>query len=261
MRLSEFGDLSWVPSLYHIYLRKYLVFFYKLFGYYKLWVPCFTRFLEQTAQKTYMECCSGAGDPLPLIVGQTENQTTANKKFLLSDIQPHSQFTEHFNNNEDSPFHYIESSIDITLEQNNHPHPKIFINSFHHLTPEQVDNLLINNLKNGYSLLILEYVRKTPMGYLSMLISPLIIALTLPFVVSPRHLPVMALFTYLLPLFPLMLLWDGIISCAHEYNGHDLEKIVEKNQLKANINWTIKRSLFYPAGVSCIIVQPKLDIT
>ena len=252
MRFVEFGDLSIVPDLYHVYLRRYLVFFYKVFGYYKLWVPAFSDFIANINSKKLMECCSGAGDPLVLIDSQLNKQRFADVSFLLSDIQPHSEFVDKFNKSDDARFRYIEQSIDVTKTKEEFNYPKIFINSFHHLSPVQVEGVLKENFDARNEIIIMEYVRNSFLGYLSMFVGPLVVLLTLPFIVRLKHLPVMVLFTYIIPLFPLMMLWDGVVSCKHEYSVGRLKKIIELAGLKFKINRTVKRSLMYPAGVSVI---------
>lgn len=253
MRLFEFGDLDCVPDLYHVYLRKYLVFFYKAFGYYNLWVPGFTNFVKKLKKKELMECCSGAGEPLQLIDARLDTNQVGSLSYLLSDIRPNPEIVDKFNQ-EGLRFRYVSDSVDVTQDLEKFDCPKIFINSFHHFTNEQVEKIFLNNFKRKNEIIILEYVSKSFLGFFSMLVGPIVVIFTLPFVVKLRHLPVMMVFTYILPLFPLMMLWDGIISCLHEYSESNLKAIVKKlgYDLDVNVDVDFKRSVFYPAGVSVI---------
>ncbi len=254
MRLFEFGDLDVIPDYYHVYLRNYLTFFYKLFGYYKLWVPAFSEFIREVDSRKFMECCSGAGEALKLVASELDKKEFEDIEFLLSDIKPHPEFVKKINQSNDLSFRYIDKAIDVTKIEDDFNYPKIFINSFHHLSVEQVEKIFKVNFDQGNEIIVMEYVRNTLMGYLSMLMGPIIVFLTLPFVVRLKHLPLMAIFTYLIPLFPLMMLWDGCVSCLHEYSEKKLTQIVRRlNYSNVNIKASIKRNLFYPAGVSVII--------
>jgi len=255
MRLFEFGDLKEMPSLYHLYLRRYLVFFYKVFGYYKLWVPAFSDFLEETKAEKIMECCSGAGEALELLESQLDSTQFNSVHYLLSDIQPRFEFVSKFNLEKEGRFHYIAESVDVTQLKVDLDCPKVFINSFHHFSQPQVENIFKSVLGNGNEILILEYVRNSLLGYLSMLMGPIVVLLTLPFVVKPKHFPIMALFTYLVPLFPLMVLWDGMVSCMHEYNAKQLRGIATGLGMEVTVKSSVTRSLFYPAGVSAIVIM------
>ncbi|MCQ8129164.1 hypothetical protein [Methylomonas rivi] len=254
MRLFEFGDLDGVSNLYHIYLREYLVFFYKVFGYYKLWVPSFSNFIKRVGKNKYLECCSGAGEPLTLIDSQLDKNEVGLVNYLLSDIRPNPDVVNKFNQNQLSRFRYIENPVDVTQDLDKFDCPKIFINSFHHFSKKQVEKILINNFKNKNEIVVLEYVSNSLLGYLSMTVGPLVVFLTLPFLVKLRHLPIMALFTYVFPLFPLMMLWDGIVSCLHEHSVEDLKQIVNKLGLDIEISAEKKRSMLYPAGVSFLTI-------
>lgn len=250
MRLFEFGDLPWVPSLYHIYLRKYLIIFYKIFGYYKLWVPGLQAFIQQTNSDCYMEYCSGSGEALQLIHQHLDKNTEQQPKFLLSDIQPHPEFVAAVNSSENSDFHYIEQPINAVEHYADYNVPKLFINSFHHFASEQARKILLNNLNNNNEVIIFEYVRNTPLGYLSMLIGPVVVFFTLPFVVKLKDLPLAALFTYIIPLSLLMIFWDGLVSCKHEYSEKKLRELVSDVDVPVKVSNKISRNLFYPMGVS-----------
>ncbi|PPD20322.1 MAG: hypothetical protein CTY22_04695 [Methylomonas sp.] len=252
MRLFEFGDMDMVPELYHVYLRKYLTFFYKAFGYHRLWVPGFAEFILKIKKQDLMECCSGSGDVLLMIDAELDESKFKNIRYILSDIRPNPEFCGRINLMPGDRFKYLNESVDIVSKHAEYSYPKIFINSFHHFSKEQVVGIFNANLGNNNEIIIMEYVRKSFLGFLSMVVGPLVVFLTLPFVVRLKHLPVMAFFTYLLPIFPLMMLWDGIVSCLHEYSDKEIKQIIDEMGYKVNIKSSVKRNLLYPAGVSVI---------
>ena len=257
MRLFEFGDLHWVPEWYHVHMRRYLVFYYRLFGYFKLWIPAIAEFMNNTDSRSYLECCAGSGEVLGLVVTKLPKNLVRDKDFILTDISPMPEFVKQINAGEDSRIRYYESPVDATRIPRPLNYPRIFINSFHHFGPASATRIIRSGIEDGQGIIILEYVRHSILGYASMLAGSLMILLTLPFVVKPRQLPLMALLTYLLPLFPLMFLWDGIVSCLRVYRPKDLATIVSEENIPARISSFNKRSLLYPAGVSAITILPK----
>lgn len=248
MRLFEFGDLKITPAIYRKYLREYLFFFYKIFGYYRLWLPYVSAFIIRTNKKVLMEHCSGDGRVLLLIESQLFGREFDEISYIQSDIRP--DFFAKKINQLNSKFHYIEKKVDATRCNDYNKHPKIFINSFHHFTREQALKILEKNLKNRNEVIILEYCRNSILGYLSMFISLPVIFVTLPFRTDTKDLPMMFLFTYALPLFPLMVLWDGIISCLRSYSNMELAKIIYETGIEAKLTTYIKSSIGYPAGVT-----------
>lgn len=257
VRLFEFGDLDWVPDWYHVNLRKYLIFFYKAFGYFKLWIPSTVEFLDRSKSDTFLELGSGGGEPLALVVSEIPADKVAGKRFILSDINPVQEFVDRTNSQTESPFKYHPEAVDATAIPAELAHPRIFINSFHHFTPEQVVQVVASSVAQKQPMLVLEYVRNTPTGYLSMLTGPLVLILTVPFVVSRKDLLPLLLFTYLIPIFPLMFFWDGIVSCARMYSPQALQRIVADSGAQAEVTGYVKRSLLYPAGVTAVHIWPK----
>lgn len=256
MRLFEFGDMKWTPDWYHLYMRRYLVFYYRLFRYFRLWTPAISRFFESTGARSYLECCSGSGKVLELVISDLPEALLDGKSFILSDLNLLPEFVGQVNSIPDSKIRYYELPVDATRIPENLNYPRIFINSFHHFSPDDARQIIQSSIQSGQGLLILEYVRHSVLGYLSMLTGSSLILATLPFVVMPRHLPLMALFTYILPVFPLMFLWDGIVSCMRTYSPVEITRIISEHGIPARTSDYTKRSLLYPAGVSAISILP-----
>ena len=103
----------------------------------------------------------------------------------------------------------------------------------------------------------MEYVNTSILGFFSVLLGSLSIFVILPFFVKLKHLPLMMLFTYIIPIFPLMVLWDGVISCLHVYNKKDFINIINKNELKVQLISYKKRSFLFPAGVTAFYIIPQ----
>jgi hypothetical protein len=237
-------------------MRRYLVFYYRLFRYYKLWIPAISEFIERTGSRSYLECCSGSGEILGLVVSNIPGKIADDRNFILSDIKPLPEFVNKINADRDSKIRYNETPLDATQIPAELNYPRIFINSFHHFAPETASRIIQSSVQDGQGIIILEYVRHSPLGYLSMLAGSLIILVTLPFVVAPRRLFLMALLTYAIPLFPLMFLWDGVVSCLRVYRPEELSSIATEAGISVEISSVVKRSLLYPAGVSATCIFP-----
>jgi SAM-dependent methyltransferase len=255
-RWFEFGDKDWVPSWYHLYLRKYLVFFYKVFGYHKLWLPALSKFIEASGRKEFLELGSGGGEVMRMLVTRLPEELTSGKRFYLSDINPLPELVEHVNAGDVHSVSYIAEPVNALEIPDSLNFPRIFTNSFHHFRPEEVGQIVKQSAKLGTPVLVLEYVRNTPLAYLSMLMGPLVTVLTMPFIAKLRDLPVMLIFTYLIPLFPLMFFWDGLVSCARAYTRKDIEEITSNLGDDICIDFYVQRNLFYPAGVTAISISP-----
>ena len=261
-KLFEFGDLFWVPEFYHAFLRRFMGALYKIFGYHKLWMPELNAFIEKSGGKV-LDPCAGSGYVDALLIKEMKQQDL---QFYLSDFMIHKnpEFREHINNLDDPRIHYLEQSIDVLQDNPDFRCPKIFINAFHHFDDEQVAQICKLNLSHGDDILVLEYCDNAFVSYLSMLFGPLIAMILLPFITERRQLLVTAVFTYLIPIVPLMLLWDGLVSNLRCYSHRSLKNIVHNAGFtSAEVKTTFRRSLLYPAGVTShhIVASPETKKT
>jgi len=248
MRLTEFGDLNWVPHIYHYYLRIYSLFFIRFIGYDKMWAKQTEAFLKRVKAKSVIEYGSGSGEPLLRTVSKIKSPALKSLNYTMSDLRPLPEFVDKVNNHLPENFSYIKEPVDASTHRPQKGQAVVFINSFHHLPPETAKRVIKNNLENGNEMLILEYVRNSFLAHVSMVFGPLIVMLTVPFVVKLKHLPIAILFTYLIPIFPLMLLWDGLVSGLSAYNEKFFRNAIEDLNCHAEVSTNIERSLLYPSG-------------
>ena len=254
----EFGDQAWVPEFYHSVLRDFMGALYKAFGHHKLWTQAILDLCENNPNKTIKDPCAGSGHVNLMI--RTALPASFTGSFELSDlmIEKNIEFAKQINALKDSGISYKLQPTDATKSTPEDHSPKLFINSFHHFDHDQVGQILKHNAENGNDILILEYCRKSPDSLIAMFFGPVLFLLFLPFIWNRKNRLPCVLFTYLLPLIPLMLLWDGIISCLRTYSAKDLHAILERENIPHEpIRSSLKRSALYPSGVTSTSVRFK----
>lgn len=256
-RFFEFCDQAWAPQWYQEGLHDYLIFFYRTFGYHKLWQSSLKDFFDKEKQDKVLECCAGNGHCLPMIFDEGAEEFMGDKQMVMSDLYPHAESVEAFK--ESKHFSYYPDPVDVNAIPKELDHSKVFINSFHHLPPQVAQEVLQDSLDKGNQVLILEYVDHNPVTYISMLFGALTTFLTVPFVVKGSNKWKAMFFTYLIPLFPLMLWWDGWVSCWRSYQKKDIHDMMGESAKDLEIIGERKRSLLYPAGVTSTLVSVAED--
>ncbi|MCB0422148.1 MAG: hypothetical protein KDD61_14210, partial [Bdellovibrionales bacterium] len=257
-RLFEFGDQKWVPEWYHDGLHDYLLFFYRTFSYHKLWREDLEHFIESEKNEFVLECCAGLGECLPMVLEDSSVLQRNHKRVLFSDLFPHKRAVEKF---KDSNFYsYCSFSVDATEVPKSLETSKVFINSFHHLNPKVAKKVLLDSIESNNRVLVLEYVSNSIVAYLTMVCGASLTFVTLPFVVQRKNLFFSAFFTYIVPLFPIMLLWDGLVSCFRHYSLKEIKKLLGAENANLDFTMNQKRSLFLPSGVSAILIKPKKEV-
>ena len=98
--------------------------------------------------------------------------------------------------------------------------------SFHHFPPHEARAILQNAVDAGEGIGIFEITQRAPLTIGLMFAWAL-----MPFACTPWIRPFRwsrLLWTYLIPIIPLVLLFDGVVSCLRTYRPQELRDIVEK---------------------------------
>jgi hypothetical protein len=108
---------------------------------------------------------------------------------------------------------------------------RTMFSSFHHFSPEEARAILQNAVEAGQGIGIFEITRRAPSTIALMF--PWAIML---FVFTPLIRPFRwsrLLCTYVVPIIPLVLLFDGVVSCLRTYQPQELREMV-KNWPESN---------------------------
>ncbi|MHC4504392.1 MAG: class I SAM-dependent methyltransferase, partial [Planctomycetota bacterium] len=97
--------------------------------------------------------------------------------------------------------------------------------SFHHFPPEKARAILADAVRNRQGIAVLEFTRRSPLALLMMPLAVVLILAITPFVRPFRWSRL--LFTYLIPIIPLVGLLDGMVSCLRTYSPRELRELVD----------------------------------
>lgn len=253
----EFGDINSIPKFYHNYLRTLMSLLYEYFKIHTLWLPVIREFSQTAKSEVIMDPCAGSGHVNYLLEKELHNENEI--KFILSDFMTERapMFSKQINEQENPRLKYIERSIDVlNMKEDELKIPKMFINSFHHFDKEQVGKILKTHSVSGTNILVLEYCRKSFLNFVSIFLGPIIGMLLFPFIVKKQDFILSFIFVFLIPIVPLMLLWDGIVSSLRTYSVEDLKKILNEIGVENyEIKGYQKSSILYPSGVTAISIK------
>lgn len=111
----------------------------------------------------------------------------------------------------------------------------VSVNSFHQLRPKDAKNLLETIAENGHSIAVLEGNNDSLWQVVGMTIFvPLTVLLTAPFVKPFRFGRL--IFTYLIPILPIITLIDGFLALFKLYAPIDLDELTSSISIK-NYEW------------------------
>jgi hypothetical protein len=96
-------------------------------------------------------------------------------------------------------------------------------------------------------------VERSVLGLAGVLLSPLLVWLVTPFLrpVSPARLAC----PYLLPIAPLLVLWDGVVSVLRRYRPDELLALCR--DLPGSLEWRVERSRRHGPAATFLVGTPR----
>lgn len=225
LHLFELEDFPWFPSLIRDAGTAYIRFMGERIGAPEAFAPLLARVLRTTGERRLVDLCSGGGGPTPRVVevlGQDGLEVTA----TLTDFHPNVPDLEATASAAPERLSFDRTPVDATRVPSRLAGARTLFNAFHHFRPEQAERILRDAVETGQPVAIFESVNRRPAALLGMLLQPLAVLLVLPFLRPFRWqwLPL----TYVLPVIPLFVAWDGFVSCLRVYSPDELRALVAR---------------------------------
>jgi len=108
--------------------------------------------------------------------------------------------------------------------------------SLHHFRPEEVEQIFKNAVNSGAPIAIFEAQRRDVEHVVRFSLSPIAVLLITP-IVRPFSIS-RFIFTYLIPLVPFVVFWDGVVSVFRTYSNEELERIAKSVDANDEFLWS-----------------------
>jgi hypothetical protein len=143
----------------------------------------------------------------------------------LTDKYPNLQAFENIEAVSENHVSFYRGSVDATRVPPELEGLRTIFTSFHHFPPEEARSILQNAVDARQGIGIFEITRRTPFSIVLMFLWALTPFALIPFVRPFRWSRL--LWTYVIPIIPLVLLFDGVVSCLRTYQPQELNAFVE----------------------------------
>lgn len=253
IHLFEFEDLTWFPGSLRNYGTDFLQFLANRTRMYKPVVPLLVAALLKTRSDHMIDLASGGGGGL-IWINDEIKKTLPGLKVVLTDYFPNVDAFEYTKKQSDN-FSYVHTSVDARNVPEKLKGFRTQFLSFHHFTPADAKQILQNALDSNNGIAIFEAQERSVPGVLAMLFSPLTLFLATPFIRPFRAGRIF--FTYIVPVVPLFVLWDGVVSALRTYSVKEMTSLVDSLKNKDAFDWDIGRKRSGPSAVLYLIGTPK----
>ena len=254
----EFEDFSWFPKA----LRNFMTDFYHSqmiqFNLYYPAVEHIAKLVESTGISNTIDLCSGGTGPNALIQKQLKDEYQQEVHITLTDKFPNLPAFEKIREVNPQHIDFQQQSIDATDVPDQLKGIRTMFSCFHHFRPEQAKNILQDAVNKQAPIAIFELANRSIPAHLHTLLgTPLGITFTTPFL-KPFNIPRL-LFTYLIPIIPLAIIWDGIASNLRQYDTDEMKTMIESLHNHESFTWEMgyKKNKI-PGGKVCYLIgKPK----
>jgi hypothetical protein len=242
IQFIEIHDQSWFPASLRDQVTDDLQVLLNIGKPYEAILPQLGEGIERAGCDRVLDLCSGAGGPWPWLVDAIEREEKQQIQVQLSDKYPNTSAQERAKKSSTN-LRYHSDTIDATRVTRELSGFRTLFTSFHHFPPQQAREILRDATASGRGIGVFEIPGRRP---LTLLLLPLVLVadiLLVPFL-SPFSLKRL-LWRWLIPIVPLVLLFDGIVSCLRAYSPGELHGLIA-NLSGAGYTWKIgcqKRSL------------------
>lgn len=235
--LFEFEDQKWFPSFLRNYVTDFLQFLSNKAKVYASVVGVIQETLEKSKTSKIIDLGSGSGGGLLWLAEELKN-SKPDLKITLTDFYPNLIAFDHTIKQSDV-FDYYSTSVDAKDVPQELKGLRTMFLSFHHFKPMEAQKIIQSAVNAKQSIAIFEIQDQSLPSIVAMLLSPISVLLTTPFIKPFRFGRL--IFTYLIPIVPLVVLWDGIVSSLRTYSVAEMKLLVDTIDNKESFNWQFEK--------------------
>jgi hypothetical protein len=223
LHLFEWEDQAWFPASLRRAMTSYLAAAYGVTPLPKFWAERLSELMKPNQTTDIVDLGSGTGGPIPRVVKELRESGFA-VRVTLTDLFPGSN-AGLFVQDDQNPIGYWPEPVDAANVPPGLRGIRTMFASFHHLPPQRAHEVLQDAFERRQTICIFEGSARAPAAVASMLLVPLLVLL-----LTPKVRPVswvQIVFTYLVPILPLLIFWDGVVSQLRTYSVKELRELTQ----------------------------------
>lgn len=238
VHLFEFNDQPWLPDVLRDGMTGYLETISDRFKMHEVMVPIVAEALEASGAAQIIDLCSGGTgpvlrirdalpEPVPVVLTDKYPNLDRFRAAMAPGVTPRFE------------------PVDATAVPDDLRGLRTIFNAFHHFKPQDARAILEDAWSQDAPIVIVEVTERRAA---TLLTSPLIllgVCLMMP-LVRPARLAYWLL-TYLLPIFPALIWWDGVVSHLRAYAPDELRALTQGLD-KPGYVWTIRHVPLAPGS-------------
>ena len=231
VQLVELEDLPWVPAAVRDGGTDLLDLGFERIGFYRGVVPRLASWIEQAGTAQVIDLCSGGGGGALYAHRLLRAEGRDDVRFVLTDRFPNASGQARVAARRDPGLVYREESVDALAVPAELEGARTMWGALHHFPPSAVAALVASIVRSGQPLAFFDVAASPALRRLPIVLAPPAMALNMValFVGSLLMVPLIRplrasrwAMTYLVPLIPMLVAWDGTVSAMRAYAPEEL---------------------------------------
>ncbi len=231
--LFEFTDLAWWPKVFRRMPTDFLQTLIHLVRPFNRKLDLIAAAVEASGTNRVLDLCSGSGGPWRDLLADLEARTGKRYEVLLTDKYPDDNIGARMKGA--AGVRYFEESIDAQAVPPELKGTRTIFDALHHFRPDKARMILRDAVSQRQPIVVFEVLRRTIPDLIPMCLGWIHTLLLTPFI---RPFSFMRLlFTYVIPLAPFILPWDGIVSILRCYRADELMEMATSVEGSEGYTW------------------------
>jgi hypothetical protein len=225
LHLFEWEDLAWFPSVLRDAATAYLRRVVEVTGQARRLAPKVVEAIAAARADRIVDLCSGGAGPTVALARALVDEGSR-VPIVLTDLYPNHAALEEAVRVSGGVVTFERQAVDAAHVPRELTGMRTLFNAFHHFRPEAARKILRDALHSRQPIAIFEMVSRDWVALLGILFAPVMVLLLMP-TIRPLKASWL-LFTYVIPVVPLLVLWDGLVSCLRVYSPEELTHLVSE---------------------------------
>lgn len=234
IHLFEWEDQPWFPAVWRDAMTDYLRRVEAKFQFHRHGLKPLQRLINQTGARRIVDLCSGAGGPLPAMLralAHDDHQVTA----VLTDLYPNVDSLEQMAADSGGLVEVFSESVDATSVPAELTGLRTICNGLHHFQPPKAREILSDAVLAGEPIAVFEIAERRLGAILPLVLIPLIVLVMTPSIRPFRWSRLV--WTYLIPVIPAAIQWDGVVSHLRAYTPAELLELARGADGEEQYSW------------------------
>jgi hypothetical protein len=225
IHLFELEDQPWLPALLRSFGTDVLQFNQTFVDQSEPLAAPLARLARGTRSRRFVDLCSGSSGPWARLLEHLPG-AGCDLPVVLTDLYPVDGVADRLPPELGDRVSCHAQPVDATAVPGELDGVRTLFNGFHHFRPATARAILQDAVDDGQPIAVAEFVARSPLAMIGIALAALVVTPIVTLAIRPFRFSRL-LFTYIVPIVPLLVLWDGLVSCLRVYSPRELDSLVE----------------------------------